>query len=213
MGPDCLLTLTGACTIFFSREQDRPTRVGGGLTVMYAVPLPRTRRTGGPGVVVCLGLCGSPSPAGAVLFSGGLAQARQPGSSTAWGRQRIESTLVNTLTLTRGGARLQPRRPASDPAHCLLYPLNARVPPPQRAPANMGRADSRRTAIVPPRFGRRLQRPQLIHPGARPPPLPIRPGVRAQRASPILNPTLKERGFSRKALPEGTFTRGGRRQR
>jgi len=39
---------------------------------------------------------------------------------------------------------------------------------------------------------RLLQQPHPIHRGARPPPLPIWPGVRGQRASPILDPHIEQ---------------------
>ena len=158
--------------------------------MMCAVPLPRNGRAWGPGAAAYLVLHGSTNLWGAVLFSGKLAQGRQPGSSAQRGWQRIGRIPRNTLTFTGDEGCVQPRRTAGGPVYRFLNPVGARVQVPQGTSANKARADIRLPPSAPRRCECALQQKLLVHRGARPPPLPTRPGFRTQRASPILVPTL-----------------------
>jgi len=147
-------------------------------------------------------------PPGWSCFFGELTQARHTGSTAPGGWHHTKRTLLHTVPRTRNGDRSQPRKRAPNPAPRMGNPSKPRVPHPMRTPANMAHADSRLTAVAPPRRDRRLQRLHLVPRGARPPPLPIQPRLRARRAPLTLVPTLKECGFSRTFVREASRMRG-----
>ena len=88
------------------------------------------------------GPLGVNSPQGAVLFSGDVDRARQPGFSDPGGRRKIKRTLIDTHPLTGGGGPFEVRPTEWLGSH--PYATIARTPAArlQKAPATFQASES-----------------------------------------------------------------------